>query len=691
MVSTVPGKLPDPPLGGIGSKDHDELVKWVYGTFQQSETNLQNIFREMVYFQSLYLGQVKEKRKDHEKWRANLNIPYASSSIETGVSAELDIMLSSNPWVQAEGVGEEDQDAARAIERTIQHTLVVNQWPVNLRTALSTKRIQGTHVWKISNRPRYSRVFMEAQQSEIDDWQKRVQDASMQTKMIAPDPDAPGDFPGQSLMLFNAWRDVVQKATGLQIPDKPSTGWKNVFTRNAPDIAHQSIFDLRFDPRIYDVQDQPFIMQRSVKTARWVLDRVVDPSKRWGGIFDKGQVDKALSGWATDSLAQWDDAVATMLGMPGWRSQLWNYFNTDDLPVELIEVWRRFDTFPYMVIMNRRAIINTRPDEMPYKHGLYPYVALRNKPQPGSFCGLSDLKQTYSMFTHMNKMYNLHQDALLLSVIPVWLSTRSAGLPSDVSALFAPGKIWNVNMMNALEPLVKQHPHPDMWRLISDLKANIDETQSTTAPVRGGAVTLNRVSATQSERAFSQSLLRQKMEAITTECEMRPLIHQICFLFRDYIPTDDRVNTVGRDLGLDVLRRVPREKLILALDQDFNFRGATQAINRQERMAFFKDFFGSAMQTRMVSPTEARALLAMWWRESGIPGVGSVLTEKGNQQVVRTLEIEKQVAQTEAMNRTHEPAVFPVPDPQGHDSEDARIEPGTAADVAQVGTTQEPF
>ena len=69
MVSTVPGKLPDPPLGGIGSKDHDELVKWVYGTFRQSETNLQNIFREMVYFQSLYLGQVKEKRKDHEKWR----------------------------------------------------------------------------------------------------------------------------------------------------------------------------------------------------------------------------------------------------------------------------------------------------------------------------------------------------------------------------------------------------------------------------------------------------------------------------------------------------------------------------------------------------------------------------------------------------------------------------------------------
>lgn len=690
LVVPTPGGRPgttDAPLGGCGEERHDKLVQWFVQVNDQLQLNCTGLYSEAVAHAGLYLGQVRDPRKAHEKWRSNLHIPYGASAIDTAVAAELDIMLSSNPWVQAEGVGEEDQRNSKAIERLIQNTLVVNDWPVRLKVALQNKHVYGTTIFKVSNRPRYSKVFLRVQPGEIDEWQRRVQNASMRSGMPAPDPDDPNEvFPGQNRMLFNAWRDMILKGGLGSIPDKPSSGWKNVMRQNAPDISIQDIFTLRLDPRVYDIQDQPVIIQRSVKTARWCLDRCDDGSGK--GIFHRGQVEKAINGAPENGLGQWDEQVSAMLGIRGWRSMLWDHLNADDRPVELLECWRRNDEFPYCVVMNRIAIVNRKPEEMPYAHGMYPYAPLRNNPQAGAFFGLSDLKQTASMYTQMDRLYNLHMDALLLDVIPVWLATKQAGLPADLGTLFQPGKIWTINQLESIRPLIKDHPHPDMFRIVADLKANIDQTQSTTEPVRGGAVTLNRVSATQSERAFSQSLLRNKTGAVITECELRPLVHQILFLLRDFVSSDDRVNTAGRDLGLDALKSVPREKLLVALDQDYNFRGATQAINRGERMAFFEKFFGTANSSRMLAPNEARNVLAMWWRESGIPGVGSVITDPGTEAVVNAAKMEEMRQQAEAMAPSGEVATPLLDD---HDSGNPGIVPGSAGDLAASGTTQQAF
>lgn len=676
------------PLGGFGADEHDRLVKWFSSVVLQLQTGCSNLYREMVYHESLALGQRRDPRKKHEMWRSNLHIPYAASAIETAVSAELDIMLATSPWIQAEGIGDEDQQGARAIERLLQHTLTVNAWPTNLGAALQNKRVRGTHIWKVTNRPRYSRVWIDVSQSDMDDWQKRVQELSQMSGIPAPDPSNPDEsFPGENKMLFEAWRDMVSKAGLGYVPDQPTTGWKNVVQRTAPDISAQSPYEVLMDPRVYDVQDQPFIIQRTKKTARWVMDRVDNGDGR--GIFHKAQVERGISGTADATIATWDQQTGEMLGIQGYTSRLWENYNADDQPVEILECWRRNDEFPYVVILNRTTIINLRPEQMPYKHGMYPYVMLRNKPRPDMAFGTSDLKQTSSMYEHIDKMYNLHMDALLLSVIPVWLATKNAGLPADMGGAFSPGKVWSVSMLDAIKPLMKDHPHPDMWRIIADLKGNIDETQSTTAPVRGGAVTLNRVSATQSERAFSQSLLRQKSAAIMTETELRPLVHQVLSLLRDHVSSDDRINSVGRDLGLDVLKNVPRELLVKALDQDYAFHGATSAVNRAERMGFFREFFQTANGSQLLAPQEARALLAMWWRESNIPGVGSVITEAGNRAVVNQLQMEQARQQAAAMapDQSAQPGLVD----EGHDSGDPNIVPGTASDLAGVGTTTQTF
>jgi len=683
----APSKYPEPALGGYGAQDHGRMVDWLCQVNRQLEINCTGLYREMVAHAGIYLGQRVDPRKPHEKWRSNLHIPYGSSAIDTAVAAELDILLSANPWVQVEGVGEEDKKNARSIENAIQHTLTVNNWPVEAKIGLQNKHIYGTQLWKVSNRPRYSKVYIEYSKADLDDWQKRVQDLSMLSGIPCPDPDAPEDFPGQSRMLFEAWRDIMLKSGKGRVPDKPVSGWKNVMVRNAPDISNQSLFDIRLDPRIYDIQDQPIIMQRSIKTARWVLDRCKTDAQN--GIFHAGQVDRALSGSPAEAMGNWDADVSSMLGLKGWRSSLWNYLDDGDRPVELFEVWRRHDRVPYLVMMNRTCLINLEFEHLPYRHGLYPYIPVRNQPQAGSFFGLSDLKQTASMYEQMDRMYNLHMDALLLSVIPVWLATKGAGLPADVGTMFQPGRIWTTNMIDAIRPLVKDHPDPDMWRVVADLKANIDETQSTTQPVRGGAVTLNRVSATQSERAFSQSLLRNKTAAIVTETELRPMVHQILFLLRDYVSSDDRVNLGGRDAGVDALKSVPLDKLILALDQDFNFRGATQAVNRQERMAFFKDFFATAQGAGLLMPQEARELLSMWWRESGVPGGGGVITDPGTVAITNQMKMEQARQQAEAVAAAAQ--TVPVPDDRRNTSDPGMIDPGSAGDMAQVGTTQQPF
>lgn len=683
-----------PPTGvepnWIDSEEHGRLVSWFTSVERAMADQLTPIFRDAVECAAIYHGNHVDPRKPHEKWRSNLHVPYGYSGIETGVAAELDILLASDPWIQAEGVGDEDLKGARAIESLLQHTLVVNEWPKLLQLGLRNKKVYGTQVWKTDWQPRYSKIWMEATPADIDRWMLAVQQASVATGMPCPDPgDTKNErFPGEQKILFEIWRDIMAKK-GFNVGDKPSTGWKMMIRSMAPMIRDVSIFNIRCDPRIMDPQDHEVYMERIVTTRRWVYERSSDDPMS-SMPFSRTAVERGISGTGSD-INSWDTQIASMLKVPTFRSALWTAVDDADKPVELFEIWRRGSTKPYCVFMNRQVIINRRPDELPHQHGMLPYTVLRNNPQSGMFFGVSDLRAPKPVYAQMDRMINLLTDSLTLEVIPIVLNGRNSGLTKDAELNYRPGAVWDVNMPDLVKPLLKAGvPMQAVFQFLDQLERISDDTMSTPRQLRGAMSQVGRISATESERRFSQGLARQKMSASTTETELRPLVQQILFLWAAHGASDDRVNIGGRNLGVDVLANVPRDVLLKALDQDYRFRGATLAVNRAERVQFIERFLNDGARIQGLAPPEMRKALGMLWREGGI--AGEIITEDGNAFVAARLMRDAQNAQAAAAFTTQE--TTPLPD-QGYDASNAQINPvgggGQPDPTAQVGASTEAF
>ena len=677
--------------GWIDSQEHGKLVEWFTQVERAMCDQLAPIFQDAVECAAIYHGNHVDPRLPHEKWRSNLHVPYGYSGIETAVAAELDILLAPDPWIQAEGTGDEDQKSAKSIEKLLQHTLVVNDWPKTLQLGLRNKRVYGTQIWKTDWQPRYSRVWINVSEGDLDRWQLQVDQASAQTGMPAPNPDDTSNeaYPGEQKILFSIWRDIMAKM-GFTIGPKPVTGWQNVLRSQAPMIRDVSMFNVRCDPRVQDVQDHEVFFERIVTTKRWVWERSSDDPNS-PAPFSRMAVEKAIGGNAGD-LNGWDAAIARMLKVPNYRSVLWTAANELDEPIELFEVGRRTSEMPYCVMMNRQTIINRRPDELPHQHGMLPYTVLRNNPQTGLFFGISDLRATKPVYGQMDRMMNLLTDAMTLNVIPIILNSRNSGLAEDAELNYRPGAIWKVNGPNMVGPLMKDAPPADaVFRFLDQLERISDDTMSTPRQLRGAMSQVGRVSATESERRFSQGLARQKMGATTTETELRPLIHQILFLWASHGASDDRVNIGGRDLGLDAVVNMPKQDLIKALDQDYRFRGATLAVNRAERVQFIERFLADATRVQGLAPPEMRKLLAKLWQEGGI--AGTIITEDGNAFVAAKLARDAQNAQaTAAMGTT---PGSPLPDEGGYDAANAAIDPAGGSmgtdPTTEVGASTEAF
>lgn len=672
----------------IDSEEHGDLVKWVIGAYDGLSTQLSEIFREMVDCAAVYHGRKKDPRKEHEMWRSNLHSPYGFSGIETSVAAEVDILLSPDPWIQADGVGAEDQKTAKAISRLLQHTLQVNSWPSLLPQVLRGKRMLGTSIMKINWEPRYTKVWLDVDEQERQRWRYSVAQAAMATGMQPPDPsgqDGSELFPGEAPVTFDMWRDMVAKA-GFPVGPIPKSGWKEILRFKAPSIRLVDPFSIRLDPRIQDAQEQDVVIERIVRTKRWVVDRASDdPGSPLP--FSLEAVERSLNGNA--DFDRWEADIARMLRVPSYRSALYSPSAPEEAPVELLEVWRRGADKPYMVVMNRTAVINRRPDELPHQHGMVPYAPVRNNLQPGAFFGISDLTPARPVYSQIDRIMNLLVDNLALSTVPITLLGRQAGLGKGVEQNFRPGAMWEVGIPDLVKTLkIESAPAGQVFQLIEHLQVISDDTMSTPRQVRGAMSQIGRVSATESERRFSQGLARQKLNALTTEAELRPMIHQLLALWSAHGSSDDRVNIGGRDLGLDALLVIPKESLIKALDQDFRFRGASTAVNRNERIGFISNFLMTGTRIQALAPQEIRALLAKLWQEGGISG--DIITEDANAFAAMKAQREAQNAAAMSAVAT-DPGTGTFDDAGAYDASNAEPVGAGEDPAASLGSSVTPF
>lgn len=572
-------------------------------------SQLETPWKNMTAFWALYMGQRRDDRLPHEMWRAKLTVPYPLSVVETILAAISDLLNSSDPAIQAEAVGDEDRNDARSIERILDYTLRRNRWQGRtLDGLLRQMLIQGLTMPKLiwERQVRKIRVQPTRAGSRQADFVKRVREAELLSRV--PAPDEPEEFA--------QWRETVNKAYPgkVRVPEMPVAGPLEVVQFNGPKIVTTSIYDLRYDPLVADIEDQELIIQRIVKSQDWLMQNT---GREPGKMFDPDAVAACQGLMTDDAVSKWDQEIAAMIGIP-------NTTLADPSlgkRVELQECWRVGEDCPYMVILNRGGCINKTPERMPFYHAQAPYFPLRNVPM-GLFIGQSEFAQTRPLFHEMNTHRELGLDAALLAVIPAFVKDKDMGLPEGQRAL-RPGMILDVARASGISQLNKSATELAMNKqLIDTIKQDIDESSATPPQMRGGASTVGRVSATETQQRYSQAMVRHKQRVLRVEDDLMPMVRQTLMLWYQFGDPQVVLN-VG---GTNPLVKVDRERFLDAMEMDFRFRGASKTLNKDmtvQQMLGFYDKFNA-----LLAPPETRALMKATWEILGLKGGAEIVSDK---------------------------------------------------------------
>lgn len=603
-------------------RDVDELMRWHQG-------QLEPAWNDMIRWWQLYLAKQRDQRDPvTEKWRANVFVPYPYSGVETKVAVLTDIINSASPLIQAEGVDDQDMQHQDSIERLLDYTLTRNNFRSKLDLWLRECAIQGVMAFKTLFLSKTSQFQSAPTASELTEFQAKLGQAF---QLLGPNR---GGFvsPAEDPEGFEAWRQTFNASsygTSVKVPSAPGSGSKEVIRFRGPWFERISMFDVFLDPNIYDVQEQDQIVHRTIKPQAWLEQRAK------AGLYDPAAVELGLKAGGGDlKVSQFDQDIQQMLNIQRESERNPRY----NKACEILEVFRPHDDVKYMVVLNRKAIINKNPRQMPFVDQQVPITLLRNSPVPGRAFGISELQEPESLYYEMQSLRNLRLDALTLATLPIFTKLRELGLP-ELKRLLRPGVIIDVVNQQAIQQLVKVQIPPESFREMFEIKQDIDETNATPAQVRGNPSTVGRVSATESERRFSQALVRIKQAVARLEDELQPaVVLQSLARWYQFGSEKERVDITG---GEDPFIEVTRNDLISALSRNYRFRGATRSLNRdmqaQQLQAFAKEFGMN------LSPREMRSLMKLLFETLGLRGSSMIITEEVTVMAQKSWEMKQQL------------------------------------------------
>lgn len=595
-------------------------------------------FQQTVKDWKLYLADRDDFRKQNEKWRANVHVPWPYTTIETWLAAIIDIFTSPDPMIEPEAVKVKDEAKARGLTIAYDYVLRANIFRQFLTGLFRSAAVQGTEAYKLVWENDTVVAPIRPTEEEIELFSTAVSNAV--SKMgVQPPPDFNTDPEG-----FNQWRQVVnatavQQQAPLFIPEPPfDLKTAETVRYRGPRYLRVPIHEMRFDPRIECWQKQPVVMHRMVKPISWVLDKAEQ------GVFDMDEVLAAMSQTTGEVFTQWQNDVATMMGLSG---------QTVGGPVdhyrdacELIEMTCPEDKdVKYAVVLNRRAIINPDPTVMPYWHQQHFTGIVRQQVVPNFALGMSALHQTRPLFHEMNTLRNLRLDAVTLAVLPIFLRQAGVGL-TEMEQLLKPGLIIPVtNVQNAVAPLTKPQVPEAAFRTEQEIKNDVDEAQSTYSNLKGAPSAIGRVSATDTERRHSQALSRIKLQAGSLEDDLSQTATQIAFLIYQKGDAEYQFRVVGDEQNPFV--DLKREDFLEAIQMDYRFRGATKALNRdsivQQITAIVKEF------ATVMAPKEMRSAGLRVYETSGLKGKQQIFTDEAGETLQQVWEGQNQlqIASTE--------------------------------------------
>ena len=570
----------------------------------------------MVRWWRLYLADIEDTREEDEDWRAAIHVPYPYSGVETRVSSLVDILNASDPPIQAGPVSGEDRRVAMGAESLLGVTLDMNYWRLTLDKLLRERCVQGTALARLAWRTEMTMVNVAPTAEEVFAYNSLLsQSISAALKAGLGPPPAPDEL-GQ----FMEWLQFIEQQ-GVPVPQSPFQEQVATRTFSGPKLERLSIFDCTYDPSVEFLQEQPLFVIRSLRREEW-LDKFAGPEP--DKPFDPRAVEegKRAKGTAEPSkFARQDKEIQEVLSINRQAGAI----GVDPYYRYAHEIWECFmpgSETPYLVILNPRAasgaIINKRQDRMPYAHGQIPILHMKNTPVGGYFNGISELQQPERLFYEMNAHRNLLMDAITLQTMPVFAKTNAFGLPVSQFSI-RPGAVWDLPRADAINTVTKAVPLGDAWNLFHSLKADIDETNSTPPQLRGGPATVGRVSATESERRYSQALARIKQDAMRTEDELTPFCKQSLMLWYQFTSFEERQR-------MGVPNNLANDEIIQSLEFDIRFRGATRSLNRDmlvQQMMTFVTNFGAVLP-----PAKLLTIGRRIWEAMGLKSVDEIISRE---------------------------------------------------------------
>lgn len=604
-------------VGYFGDDQHDKIVRQIDEQERYLLEQLTPRFQNVVRWMRLFLADRDDPRGPDEKWRANVFVPYPYSGVETRVAVLSDIFNSADPLIQAEAVGDEDLEGANKIERLLNYQLRRIKWRKRILNGLRMMAIQGTEFFKVRWVTKAHQITVYSDPSQIEDFTKAMLDAMVATGVQNREdvPDPTGDPEG-----FEVWRQMVN-SSGQKVPEPPYSGKRWIKRYAGPSVDRVPLFDLRFDPLVDELEEQPIVIHRMVKPLRWLLSQTGDRPDQPYDPVAVARTMEATKATNTQRLSDQDQRIAEIMGITPLQAA--DPFYRD--AVEILECYMPGGEWPFVVVLNRTGIINKRPSEMPYQHGMVPLVQIRNVQLSGFSLGISELQEPESLYYELNSIRSLRLDAVTLAALPVFQKLRELGLPEHVRKL-RPGDIIPVHRTDAIKRLMEGQVPAEVFREPPEIKADIDETNATTGNMRGGPSTIGRVSATENQQRFNQALARMKSSAVQVEEDLDPAVEQSLGLWYQYGPPEVKLRVQG---GPDAWVSITKEDIFESLEQDYAFRGATRAANRELQVQQMTTFGEKFMEK--LYPWEVRSLMKLIWRTGGVPGASLVVSGKGDQ------------------------------------------------------------
>jgi hypothetical protein len=564
------------PFDKAGQGDHAEFVKDAVERFEFYRDQREGVLRDSLEHWDLYLTKQREFRTKGEEWRANIALPDAFANVEAKVANLVSIFLGSDPVIQPEGVTDKDMDTSKDIERLLDYAYRKNAFSKWLIKMLRPRSVAGTAFFKLTWVEQTHTITLSRTAGALQKYAKTLEKIAQQPGLPAPPDWLTEPEP------FEQWRKLVNDAARAKVPAPPLDGPQRIVTYRGPKLHVLPLSSVYLDPLVDEMSNQNFVVHRVVKTKAWLAE------KTKAGLYDAEAVAFAMEGW--DGRVAEDEEVdlAVKMGINTDASAAADpqYANA----VELLEVWQPGTEYPYALILNRRAVINKAPAELPFLHGQIGIGATRATVIPGHFYGISDLRPPRDLFWEKRKLRNLRVDAVTLNVLPAYIRLREVGLP-EMMYKIKPGALIPASRPDAISPLIRDPLPPEAYREPAEMDAGIEDSMGVFASTKGQQATIGRVTGTEFQGRENRAQIRFKLDSIFLEEDLYPINTQMLAMYAQLADDPVRIAVSG---GSDPFLEINRRDLMEAMETQWRFRGPNKAIQKdmqvQQLLMWVKTF-----------------------------------------------------------------------------------------------------